>query len=96
MSVVPWRSCGLARHLPPSCSIDARSSASALATLRVIGLGDSPPARRQVPASQRPNKFGPHELPLIVQMLWRDKHIFSKSWARDLWVVMKNRRAHSP
>ena len=47
----------------------------------------------KVPASQRPNKFGPHELPLIVQMLWRDKHIFSKSWARDLWVVMKNRRA---
>ena len=46
-----------------------------------------------VPASQRPNRFGPHELPLIVQMLWRDKHIFSKSWKRDLWVVMKNRRA---
>ena len=44
-----------------------------------------------VPASQRPNKFGPHELPLLVQMLWRDKHTFSTSYWRDQWVVLKNR-----
>jgi hypothetical protein len=65
-------------------------------TLIVFQCSAVPHDDPQVPASQRPNKFGPHELPLLVQLLWRDKHIFSKSWARDLWVVIKNRRASHP
>ena len=42
-------------------------------------------------ASEAPVKMS--DMPLLVRLLWKNQNVFSKSWLRDWFVVVKNRHA---